>query len=217
MNTKKIISSVAIGAGAIILGLGLQYAMASWTPAPASPPNSNVAAPINVSSSAQAKAGGLSVGTTTLPSGYSFGVTGGASIDALLTQAFTLANGTQGAGKVLTSDANGVGTWQTATSSSSSMGWVDLDSGYVYWASGMYVWPSTNVDHSPEATCIRAGYSHAMGPGRATVSTWGTTTTQYGLATSRNNGDGKGTEFTMLNVTNFISGNGWIMQVLCVY
>ena len=37
MSIKKILSSIAIGAGAIILGLGVQYA-ADWSAAPATPP-----------------------------------------------------------------------------------------------------------------------------------------------------------------------------------
>ncbi len=37
MNIKRIISSIGIGAGAIILGLGVQYALANWIRAPRPP------------------------------------------------------------------------------------------------------------------------------------------------------------------------------------
>ena len=47
---------------ALVLAAGLQYASAAWTAAPGNPPEGNVAAPINVSSSGQTKAGALIVG-----------------------------------------------------------------------------------------------------------------------------------------------------------
>jgi len=71
MNIKKIISSVAIGAGAIILGLGIQYVLADWTTAPANPPTCPPSipgcnAPINVGGAApnyymQVKSGPLTL------------------------------------------------------------------------------------------------------------------------------------------------------------
>ena len=66
MNIKKIISSVGIGAGAIILGLGIQYALAAgstWSPAHQTPPSCDPALdsgcnpPINVGDSTQSKTG----------------------------------------------------------------------------------------------------------------------------------------------------------------
>jgi hypothetical protein len=76
MNFKKIVSSIGIGAGAIIIGLGIQYALAqtagTWSPPgtgyPAgtncTPPNCNVPAPINVGNNWQEKLGSLTVGTS---------------------------------------------------------------------------------------------------------------------------------------------------------
>ncbi|MGC9605731.1 MAG: tail fiber domain-containing protein [Minisyncoccia bacterium] len=66
-----IIASVA--AGALIVGPLL--VLADWTAAPASPPSSNASAPLNVSSTDQAKAGGLQVA--------SFISTGGAEIGSV--------------------------------------------------------------------------------------------------------------------------------------
>jgi hypothetical protein len=90
MNIKKILSSVTIGAGAIILGLGLQYALAAWTPAPPSPPNCNdpsipgCNAPINVGSSAQYKSGSIAIGEASMQgSGNMFEVVGKGLFDNL--------------------------------------------------------------------------------------------------------------------------------------
>ena len=68
MNIKKIISSVGIGAGAIVIGLGMQIALADWTHPHSTPPtcitdpaNPNYdpgcLAPINVGDSTQSKTG----------------------------------------------------------------------------------------------------------------------------------------------------------------
>ena len=62
MNPQRIISSIGVGAAAVLLGLGIQYAVAqTWNAAPSSPPSNNVPAPINVGSGSQIKLGGLSV------------------------------------------------------------------------------------------------------------------------------------------------------------
>ena len=104
MNTKRILSSIGVGAGAIILGLGIQYAAAAWTAAPSSPPNGNVAAPINVS-------GGGESGTTV----YSQIKTGLLTLENLTAVNLNVASGTIAAGNVLTSDANGNASWEGAT------------------------------------------------------------------------------------------------------
>jgi len=102
MNIKRILSSIGIGAGAIIIGLGIQYAVAqqagTWNPASSTPPYGNVAAPINVGSSAQMKTGIL-------------------TLENLIAANLTVASGTPTgnppsyAGDVLTSDANGDAYW----------------------------------------------------------------------------------------------------------
>lgn len=115
----------------------------SWTPPSQNPPAGNAAAPINVSNVSQWKRGPLFIGTTATlssPLTTTFDVLGLASTtmlstDNLLvskaatfvaaplsgpmkllsftTQGLTIADGTQGLGKVLTSDASGLATWQT--------------------------------------------------------------------------------------------------------
>src|SRR3990167_3346010 len=67
----KTLAPQALDAGKIIvlglaLSIGFSYLFA-WTGPTAPPPEVNVAAPVNVSSNAQAKLGGLSLGTTVLP------------------------------------------------------------------------------------------------------------------------------------------------------
>ncbi len=135
---KALILLVVIGVGAATLS-----AQSNWTPPSQTPPAGNAAAPINVSNLSQWKRGPLFVGTTaTLPYPLTttFDVLGLASTtmlstDNLLvskaatfvatpvgspmklltftTQGLTIADGTQGAGKVLTSDASGLARWET--------------------------------------------------------------------------------------------------------
>lgn len=135
---KAAILLVVLGFGAATLS-----AQSSWTPAPANPPANNAAAPINISSLMQRKLGPLFLGTTAVlpsppnPITSTFDVLGLASTtmlstDTLLvskavtfaagspmkrllfgTTGLSLIDGTQGTGKVLTSDATGRATWQT--------------------------------------------------------------------------------------------------------
>ena len=83
------------------LSVGVSYLFA-WTGPTAPPPEGNVAAPVNVSSNAQAKLGGLSLGTTVLPIAPALFRVDCPSNDCI--------------GKVLTAtDNNGNATWQTPT------------------------------------------------------------------------------------------------------
>ncbi len=135
---KAAVLLLIVGFGAATLS-----AQGTWTPAPANPPANNAAAPINVSLTAQRKFGPLFLGTSAVlsdPIISTFDVLGLASTtflstdNLLVSKAVTFAagspmkrllfnsaglsliDGTQGAGKVLTSDANGIASW-TATSS----------------------------------------------------------------------------------------------------
>ena len=97
MNIKKVLSSVGVGAAAIILGLGIQYTLADWTAPQSAPPtcvsgNPGCDAPINVGPSAQAKTGLL-------------------ALENLAVNYLNVASGTIAAGNVLTSDANGNAGW----------------------------------------------------------------------------------------------------------
>lgn len=110
----------------------------SWVTPPALPPANNASAPINVSINAQRKSGSLLLGTVAnpQPSFIALDVLGLASTTSFVSDyllvskavtfvadspmkmltfgpsGLTLADGTQGAGKVLTSDASGRATWQ---------------------------------------------------------------------------------------------------------
>ena len=50
---------------AMVLVWGVSYVSADWTAAPANPPDNNIAAPLNVGTSAQTKAGYLSISYST--------------------------------------------------------------------------------------------------------------------------------------------------------
>lgn len=107
---------------AFVLTVGIQYASAqSWSPPTQAPPAGNTSAPLNTGTIGQVKAGGLQLGT-----GLTNGSTDcdiGNGIRGYCT-ALGIVNGylkipfygvTPTAGKVLTSDVNGVATWQTST------------------------------------------------------------------------------------------------------
>jgi hypothetical protein len=131
MTPKKLLSSIKIIVIALILAVGIQYIYAqtnTWISAPGAPTNCPTGdpgcdAPINVSSTAQDKLGSLTVNGSTVaqnPVGlYSWGQsvfdnTGGSAVSAI-----RIIDGNQNTGKVLTSDVNGNGTWQTPSTSGS--------------------------------------------------------------------------------------------------
>ena len=146
MNIKKIISSVGIGAGAIILGLGIQYVLAdsldgSFKNATCAPPECNTAAPINVGSSIQYKTGdsgnanpGIVIrpagSSQTMPSGTLFDVVGTALMNSLYTGNLNVTDtntslakancptGSAGCenGYVLMNDGSGNATWVSTSS-----------------------------------------------------------------------------------------------------
>lgn len=123
---------------ATIIGLalagGVSYAQQSWSGASANPPGNNVPAPINVGSSAQAKIGFLSLGTNTSPI-VPLNVNGASNFTGLaqFNNSFRIPVNA-GSGKVLTSDASGVASWQNASGSSNNFqvydsGWTPISIG----------------------------------------------------------------------------------------
>lgn len=95
---------------AIIVGLGvaLNFVFAAWSEPTALPPAGNVEAPINVGAATQYKSGALGVGG--LLAAY-----GNVEVSGTV----KISGGSPAAGKVLTSDAFGLASWQTAMSSGS--------------------------------------------------------------------------------------------------
>ena len=120
MKKTSIFAAVAIGA---FLGASVLSVMA-WTGATATPPSSNVAAPVNLSSIFQEKAGSLQLDGSLGVVGQSL-LIGNVGIGTLTPAALLDLEGTlklggaalsPAAGKVLTSDATGNATWQTISS-----------------------------------------------------------------------------------------------------
>jgi hypothetical protein len=106
----------------LILAAGLHYVVAagSWVAPPSNPPNGNIDTPINAGRSDpdgyQAKLGALWLNTDTAnPQTVGLYVQNGQS---WFNGALKITDGTQGANKVLTSDANGVTSWQNSTGGS---------------------------------------------------------------------------------------------------
>ncbi len=101
---------------ALILAVGVQFVVAAgtWTSAPANPPANNVDAPINTSTLQQAKMGALWVNTDTSNPNIVGLVSNG---ESWFNGRVKIVDGTQAAGKVLTSDANGYTSWQSPSTS----------------------------------------------------------------------------------------------------
>src|SRR6056297_3651215 len=62
--------SLALLLGVVILSLGVVFVTFAWTSPDSDPPGGNVAAPLNVSNSAQVKAGKLGIETDLSGDGY---------------------------------------------------------------------------------------------------------------------------------------------------
>lgn len=127
MTLRQASYSTALALGAMLLAMGVQVGAQTFTPPPSAPPNSNAYAPLNTSGSGQTKVGGLVLNTGAATVGLSVPngriEIGTAPAGATVTSRVGLAvwgkqlrivDGTEGAGKVLTSDANGLASWSTA-------------------------------------------------------------------------------------------------------
>lgn len=126
MNLRQFTYSSAFAVGALVLSLGVQVGAQTFTPPSGSPPNSNAYAPLNTSGAGQTKVGGLVLNTGAATVGLSVPngrvEIGTAPSGATVTSRVGLAvwgkqlrivDGTEGAGKVLTSDANGLASWSS--------------------------------------------------------------------------------------------------------
>jgi hypothetical protein len=98
---------------AAVLATGVQVSAQTWTAPVSSPPANNTPAPLNVGASGQTKDGGLVLGHTL--SNSPTGCSGGPCIGLRIENGkLKITDGSQAAGKVLTSDATGLATWSDA-------------------------------------------------------------------------------------------------------
>ncbi|MBP6858424.1 MAG: hypothetical protein KBC33_01170 [Candidatus Pacebacteria bacterium] len=105
---NKIISSTLLLIGFFLGATALSTLAATWTtpscnPSTSGPGACNTEAPVHVGSTGQSKLGPLLVNTASVLDDIGLTITGKIKLDDIR----------KGAGKVLTSDADGVGTWQT--------------------------------------------------------------------------------------------------------
>ncbi len=139
MNTKQLLTTLIIlvigfAVGVTTLSVTAQTSGcvtpgSTWTGPSSAPTGGNICPPLNTGTDWQGRMGQLSIGTTTqtTPNTPGLEVIGGALIDAITTVNLGVTGTAStsnlvvttgaGAGKVLTSDAQGRATWQTPTSS----------------------------------------------------------------------------------------------------
>lgn len=127
MKKENILNYIKIGSLAVIISVGLSYALA-WTGPTLPPPEGNVAAPINASASSQNKTGKLGLGYTGVGTdvadfvNYVLDVKGATKTVGLTATGNTylngdvvIASGLPSSGKVLVSDDTGKVAWKTLT------------------------------------------------------------------------------------------------------
>lgn len=120
-NTKiKLVNSVKMIVLALIITIGMSYVVA-WTGAPANPPSDNASAPLNVGNERQDKLGPLYLNTATSGGVSPIGLLvngisklyGNVEIGTTtLPASLKIVDGNQGAGRILTSNAEGRAGWQ---------------------------------------------------------------------------------------------------------
>lgn len=121
-NSISSLKKIASIAGLFLGAFAISAIAATWTPPTAPPPSGNVDAPINAGTGDQGKAGRLAVGATAFRTGVQkLDIPGSALINDIVTNTLTITSNA-GANKVLTSDANGVATWQVAQNTGTSSG-----------------------------------------------------------------------------------------------
>jgi len=124
----------------IVLGslFVLWYALA-WDPPTNNPPLDNLDSPLNAGSDNQSKEGYLAIATSTAPN-YPLDVAG-----TIQSTGFKLPTGAAAA-KVLTSDASGVATWQTAAGGApaGSTGYIQFNNAGAFGADSGLFWDNTN-------------------------------------------------------------------------
>jgi hypothetical protein len=222
MNLRKIISSIAIGAGAVVIGLGIQYASADWNSAPSSPPNSNVPAPINVGSNSQSKLGQLLVNTDT-SNPFATGLEAfGKSIFTAISgsPAIQIIDGKQAQGSLLQSDASGNAKW-VATS---TLGFAGSSSGVtkIIAGTGINISPTSGTGNvtinasTPSGTVGGGCYSHPSGSGNVSnfqTGRWGNASGNGGSCTCPT---GYSAQFIATGPSNSTTGASGSDSYLCI-
>lgn len=120
----------------LALLLAVDFIYAAWTNPTADPTGNNTPTPINVGSVAQVKNGGLSVNAFSAYQNSYFAANVGLgtptpSVRLDIVGSIKIADGTQGANKVLTSDGNGLASWQTSAAGAMPSGVIVMWSGSV--------------------------------------------------------------------------------------
>ncbi len=113
MKTESFLKTMALVIAGVLIGVTANINAEDWANPTATPPNGNVAAPINTSANIQGKMGGLSLGKDFPSDGFKLDVDGSAIIESLGVFNLVVATGSPAAGKVLASvdDVGTVG-WQ---------------------------------------------------------------------------------------------------------
>jgi len=116
----KILNILKVAVPTLIVVLAVSYVSADWSAPTCGPTGCNAPAPINVSATSQDKLGAIRLNTAVPGSTYGldvFGISrffGNLEIgNASFPSKVKIVDGTQGVGKILTSDANGLSSWQT--------------------------------------------------------------------------------------------------------
>jgi microcystin-dependent protein len=133
---KSTFKKISFILSVVLMSLAVSYALGAWQEPSVSPPEGNVSAPINISSTAQTKEGGLTLqgdftapifydsdntdyyvnpaGQTLLAGDVGIGTTGpGAKLE--VAGQVKITGGSPGDNKVLTSDASGLASWATGS------------------------------------------------------------------------------------------------------
>ena len=117
---QNVIKNLGTIIGVVLVGwLTAALVSFAWSPPTATPPSANAPAPINVSDATQTKNGILQVdgfrsfSYGRFDSGVGIGTAPSALYKLFVAGKVRIADGTQATGRVLTSDASGVASWQT--------------------------------------------------------------------------------------------------------
>ncbi len=125
--------SIALTFGTLATVVLIAFAASAWTEPTGNPPAGNVSTPLNISATSQTKSGALSVSTLYDTNNTSYFIDPSAAVSGTfagnvgigttspgakleVNGQIKIQGGSPGAGKILTSDASGLASWQTAAS-----------------------------------------------------------------------------------------------------